>query len=173
MTGRASWVLAPTDGKTHPLAVQSPGDVVVTQRGQPLPSGMLPHDRLPSRQPCRECFAADLPPADPVFARQPPAGRWSSPISEAPDSLPSGQPVPPQCLSAAHGGHPPPRGLPRWARCPVDQRLHLLSAGEVSAAAGQRHGRAACDQLIPAAGLTIQSPPEGFCVGCLDMGTAS
>ncbi len=173
MTGRASWVLSPTDGKTHLLAVESPGQVLATQCGQPLPSGVLPHDRLPSRQLCRECFAAHLLPPDPVFARQPPARRWLGPVSEAPESVRGGQPVGPQCLSAAHGGYFSPRGLPRWARCPVDQHLHLLPAGEVAAAGGEGHGRAACGRMIPAAGLTIEGPAEeGFCVGCVAVETA-
>lgn len=157
MTGRAWWVLSPTDGKTHLLAGESPGETLATQCGQPLPSGVLQHDRLPSRQLCPECFAAYLLPPDPVFARQTPAGCRLS----APESTPGGQPVPPSCRSAAHGGDPSPRERPRWARCPADQRLHLLSADEVATAGGEGHGRAACGRLIPAAGLTIDSPPTG------------
>lgn len=128
MTGRASWVLSPTDGKTHLLTGESLGQVLATRCGQPVPSGVLPHDRLPSRQLCRECFADHLLPAHPVFARRTPAGRR---FSDAPEPAPGGQPVPPE-----------------------------------------GHGRAACGRLIPAAGLTIQSPPAESCAGCLTVGTA-
>lgn len=163
MTGPASWVLSPTDGKTHLLARKSPGETLATQCGQALPSGVLQHDR----QLCPECFAAYLLPPDPVFTRQAPAGCRLS----APESTPGGQPVTPPCPSASRSAEPAPRERLRWARCPADQRLHLLSAGEVATAGSDGHGQAACGRLIPAAGLTIESPPEGFCVGCLAMGT--
>lgn len=107
---------------------------------------------------------------DPVFARRTSAGRR---LSDAPASVPGGQPIPPRCPPAAHDGPPSPQGrLPRWARYPVDQRLHLLSADEVATAGDKGHGRAACDRLIPAAGLTIKGASAGFCMGCLAVGTA-
>jgi hypothetical protein len=55
---------------------------------------------------------------------------------------------------------------------PTSAYTYSLSAGEVATAGGEGHGRAACGRLIPAAGLTIESPPEGFCAGYLSMGTA-
>lgn len=180
MNSRVSWVLSPTNEKAHLLAVEGPGDYLVTQCHQPLSSDVLRHDRLPSRHLCQECFAAYLLP-DPLFARQHPAGRR---LSDAPESAPGGQPVldppatPPAIAPAlpdnGHhvAGYVPDAPAPRWARCPVDQRLHLLSPGEVAAAGGEGHGRAACGRLISAKGLTLAGPSAGMCVGCLAVGTA-
>lgn len=167
MSGRAAWVLCPTDGKAHLLAVEGAhGVLLTTQCGRSLPAGILQHDRLPSRQLCPECVAAYLLPA-PVFARMTPAGRRSS----GPVRSPGGQPVPhhprgdPPC-----GGPAPP--LPRWARYPVDRHLHLLAPLEAAAVGIEGHGRAGCGRLIPRAGLTIGGPTAGFCLGCMAVGTA-
>ncbi len=168
MSGHASWVLCPADGKAHLLAVESAhGVLLTTPCGRSLPSGILQHDRLPSRQLCPECVAAYLLPA-PVFARLTPAGRRSS----GPVRSPGGQPVSdlaqrrtPVC------GWPAPV-LPRWARCPVDRHLHLLAPAEAAAAEIDGHGRAGCGRLIPRAGLTIGGPATGFCLGCMAVGTA-
>ena len=139
MSGRASWVLSPTDGKTHQLAIEgSGGTALATQCGHSLPLDVLQYDRLPSPHLCRECFAAYLLPGPPVFARKAPAGCC---LSDTPESTPDGQPVPPSS--------------PRWARCPADQHLHLLTPNEAEAASIEGHGRAGCGRLIPRAGLTI------------------
>lgn len=79
MSARASWVLSPTDGKAHLLALDgAPGVMLTTQCRQSLPSGIRQYGRLPSGQLCRECVAAYRLPT-PVFARMlTPAGRRSS-----------------------------------------------------------------------------------------------
>jgi hypothetical protein len=90
VSGRAWWVLSPTDGQAHLLALEGSGAVVLTtQCGQSLPSGLLRHDRLPSRDLCRDCVAAYVLPAA-VLARMTPAGRRSS----GPVRSPGDQPVP-------------------------------------------------------------------------------
>ena len=90
MSGRAWWVLCPTDGQAHLLALEDPGAVLLTtQCGQSLPSGLLWHDRLPSRDLCRDCVAAYVLPAA-VLARMTPADRRSS----GPVRSPGDQPVP-------------------------------------------------------------------------------
>ncbi|MGH3935735.1 MAG: hypothetical protein ACRDS1_12300 [Pseudonocardiaceae bacterium] len=77
-----------------------------------------------------------------------------------------------------HGHHVADRGdpvppVPRWARCPTDHHLHLLTPGEVEAAGIEGHGRAGCGRLIPAVGLTINGAAvAGWCVSCLSAGTA-
>jgi hypothetical protein len=176
MSGRAVWVLSPTDGKAHLLAVEGANCApLTTQCGRSLPFGVLQHDRLPSRQLCRDCFAAYLLPA-PVFARMTPAGRRLN----APESAPGGQPVPDPADCAAglpdNGHHVadylPGAPVPRWVQCPVDPQLHLLSPGEVAAAGGEGYGRAACGRLISAEGLTLVGPSAGMCVSCLAVGTA-
>jgi hypothetical protein len=69
--GRAVWVLSPTDGHAHLLAIEAPGDTVLTTRcGQSLPTGVLRYDRLPSRHLCRDCVAAYLLPPH-ALARDP------------------------------------------------------------------------------------------------------
>jgi hypothetical protein len=167
VSARASWVLCPTDGKAHLLAVEGAhGVVLTTQCGRSLPSEILQHDRLPSRQLCPECVAAYLLLA-PVFARMTPAGRRSS----APVRSPGGQPVP----------HRPSGDPSAWlaraaaaalARCPVDRHLHLLAPVEAAAAGIEGHGRAGCWRLIPRSGLTIEGPAAGLCLGCMAVGTA-
>lgn len=116
-----------------------------------LPSGILQHDRLPSRQLCRECFAAYLLSA-PVFARLTPAGRRPS---AAPSESPGGQPVPHHPSGDPPCGCPAPP-LPRWAWCPVDQHLHLLSPAKAAGIGG--HGRAGCGRWVPRSGLNDRGP---------------
>jgi hypothetical protein len=63
------------------------------------------------------------------------AHRWLSP---APHAAPGGQPVPhpPAAdLALSNNGHHagsslPATPVPRWARCPVDQQLHLLTPAQ-------------------------------------------
>lgn len=65
-------------------------------------------------------------------------------------------------------------GQPRWTRCPEDGHLHLLTADQAQAADGDGgHGRAVCDQLIPAAGLTLVVASAGTCLHCLTMATGT
>lgn len=151
MSSRAWWVLCPTDGTAHLLAIHGPG-LLMTQCGQQLPAGVLQYDRLPSRHLCQDCFTAYLLP--PAVAHKIPAARWPS------NEAPGGQSAPPL---------PPPR----WTRCPVDRRLHLLSLVEAAAAAIQGcYGRAACGRLIAAAGSTSAGPSAGMCLACLATRTA-
>lgn len=158
MSGWAWWVLSPNDGKVPLLAIESPhGALITTQCRQSLPSGILQHDRLPSRQLCRECVAAYLLPAA-VFARMTPAGRRSS----GPVKSPGGQPVPDHPGGDLAWGCPSPP-LPRWARCPRNQRLHPLAHAEAAATALSGHGRALCGRRIPAAGTPLSGPIAGFC----------
>jgi hypothetical protein len=92
------------------------------------------------------------------YTDEAPAGRRSS--DATPASAPGGQPVPPSS--------------PRWARCPVDQHLHLLPPDEAQAVSVQGHGRAGCGRLIPRAGLTIDGASvAGWCGSCLAVGTAT
>lgn len=68
---------------------------------------------------------------DPVFARQAPAGhRLSDPLG-------------------------PPPLVPRWARCPTDHHLDLLTPGEIEAAGVEGYGRAGC-------GVRAADPPHGL-----------
>jgi hypothetical protein len=167
VSGRASWVHSPHDGTVHLLAIESPhGALLTTPCRQSLPSGIVQHDRLPSRQLCRECVAAYLLPAA-VFARLTPAGRRSS----GPVRSPGGQPVPGHPGGDLAWGCPAPP-LPRWARCPLDHRLHLLAHAEAAAAALSGHGRALRGRRISAAGTPLSGPSAGFCTACVAVGTA-
>jgi len=88
VSGRASWVLCPADGKAHLLAVEGAhGVLLTTPCGRSLPSWILRHERLPGRQLRSECFAAYLLPAA-VFARLTPAGRRSSTSCGRPGNQP-------------------------------------------------------------------------------------
>lgn len=170
MSARASWVLSPTDGKAHLLALNgATGMMITTHCRQSLPSGIRQYGRLPSGQLCRECVAAYLLPA-PVFARMlTPAGRRSS----GPVRSPGGQPVPPGSPVEAKCGCPAPV-LPRWARCPTDHQLHLLTHAEAGAAGMTGHGRAFCGRRIPAAGLGLPAnggQSAGFCLAYVAEGT--
>jgi hypothetical protein len=161
--------LSPTDGTAHLLAIagaHGDGVLLTTLCRLLLPSGILQYDHMPGRQLCRECVGAHLLPA-PVFARMTPAGRR---LSDAPESAPGGQPVP--APSAETGCGCPVPVLPRWARCPVDHRLHLLAHAEAVAAGLSGDGRAWCGRRIPAAGLALSGPSAGFCMACVAAGTA-
>ncbi|MDQ3765504.1 MAG: hypothetical protein M3460_29915 [Actinomycetota bacterium] len=139
----------------------------MTKCQQPLPADVLLHNHLPSRHLCQECVTAYLLP-HPVFARQAPAARRSS---DTPESAPGGQPVPdPPATNLPLPGAP----APQWARCPMDQHLHLLPPDEAQAAGIEGHGRAGCGRLIPRAGLTIDGASVvGWCWSCLTVGTAT
>lgn len=74
---------------------------------------------------CKLIFS--VPP--PLFPRKIPAGRR---LSGNPEPAPGGRPDP--SLGA--------RERPRWARCPVDERLHLLAPVDVLLAATASHAHA-------------------------------
>ena len=75
---------------------------------------------------------------------------------------------------AQYRRHPMTMGLLRWARCPVDRQLHLLTPAQIQVAGVQDHGRASCGRLVLRAGLTINGAPvTGWCTSCLTAGTAS
>lgn len=98
--------------------------------------------------------AIQAPP--PRFPHKFPAGRRSSAPVESP------------------GGQPDPMRVPaRWARCPVDQRLHLLAPLAIAAAALVGHGHALCGRRIPAAGLVLSGVSAPPCLSCLAAGTGS
>jgi hypothetical protein len=161
VTGRAAWVLSPTDGKAHLLTIEGPGGVVLaTQCGQSLPLGVVQHDRLPSCHLCRECFTVYLLP-DPVFARQAPAGHRSSPAP-----APGGQPDPPVVPAPASAA-----AVPRWARCPVDQQLPLLGPAGVREVVALGCAQSLCGRLLFAQGLTLSGRCGVPCVSCLAAGT--
>ncbi|MGH3833250.1 MAG: hypothetical protein ACRDRS_22915 [Pseudonocardiaceae bacterium] len=55
----------------------------------------------------------------------------------------------------------------RWARCPDDDRLHLLRPAELPHAAGD-HAQALCGQRVPADGLTtISGLSWALCITCV------
>jgi hypothetical protein len=147
VSGRASWVLCPTDGKAHLLAVEGAhGVVLTTQCGRSLPSEILQHDRLPSRQLCPECVAAYLLLA-PVFARMTPAGRRSS----APVRSPGGQPVP----------HHPSGDPSVWLARAAAAALGTVPGGSAPAPAGPGGGCGCGDRGSRARGLWAADPPLG------------
>jgi hypothetical protein len=90
-----------------------------------------------------------IPP--PVFTRGFPAGRRSS------------CPEPPA---------PPPVAAARWARCTVDEQLHLLAPADVTAAGTEGHAHALCVRRVPAEGLTLNGPAGSLCISCLAAGTS-
>jgi hypothetical protein len=105
---------------------------------------------------------ADAFPAPaPRFAHQIPAGRWSSGNPDLP--VPDGQPGPAPAARAAR---------PRWARCPVDQQLHLMTPAGVQMAAAAGYGFALCGRRLAAAALTLRGESEGLCLSCVAAGTA-
>lgn len=140
------WVVA---GRTvHVLAREDPSGLVTHCR-QRLPARALRHERLPGLRLCPECVLAYLLPVA-VFTRH---------------AAPSGQPVPDPPTDA--DAHP---ARPRWAHCPEDEHLHLLTADQAQTAGGDRgHGHALCGQVIPAAGLTLVATSAGLCLRCLAM----
>lgn len=97
-----------------------------------------------------------------------PTGRRSNPAP--PCRVPGGQPIPHPSSTKASCGCPTPL-LPRWARCPTDHRLHLLTHAEAAATGLSGQGRALCGHPIPAAGLALSDPSAGFCTACLTQGT--
>jgi hypothetical protein len=78
---------------------------------------------VPSGHLCQTCLMAYFV-SESVFPHQAPTGHR---CSDPPDSAPGGQPV--------------PAPAPRWARCPVDQRLHLLAPAQAVAVDIGGHGR--------------------------------
>jgi hypothetical protein len=58
--------------------------------------------------------------------------------------------------------------LPRWARCPLDQHVHLLSPVVVAVAGGEGHGHAGCGRGIPVLGSKA-----GICLGCIAAGSVT
>ncbi len=157
MSSPTRWVISPTDGRTHVLlpVADHPSEMLQARCSRLLPRGAAQHECLPGRPLCVTCLWCYLAPA-PVFARHIPAGRR---VRNAAEATPGGQPVPVSVL-------------PRWARCPVDQHLHLLAAAQAQAAEIQRHGRAGCGRLIPVVGLTIDGAAAGSCESCMAVGTA-
>lgn len=138
-----------------------------------LPWGVVQYESLPSRLLRVTCMWCYLVPA-PVFIRTIPADRRSN----RPLPVPGGQPVPDPTDSAAdlalpdHGQpHVAGNPLPRWARYPLDQRLHLLTPGEVTAAVTEGYGRAVCGRSIHARALAWDGRSAGFCEDCLAAGT--
>jgi hypothetical protein len=93
----------------------------------------------------------------PLFSCKTPAGRRLN----RPVPVPGGQPDP------TTGAEPVPAA--RWARCPVDGQLHLLTAADVPAGAAYA---ALCGRRIPVGELTLRGSSQGLCVSCLAAGTA-
>lgn len=151
MSSRTSWVISPTDRQGHPLAMKTP-ELRTTQCRQSLPSGVLRHDRLPSRHLRRDCLAAYLLPAA-AFAHITPAGRQSSPAP--PRRVPGGQPVPPDPSPEASYGCPAPP----------------LTRAETATAGLSGQGQTLCGRQIPATGLALSGPSARFCAACVAEGT--
>ena len=100
-----------------------------------------------------------LPVPPPQFPHKIPAGRR---LSGSPEPAPGGRPDP--SLGAGE--------RPRWARCPVDERLHLLAPVDVVLAATAGHARALCGGRRPTEGLTLGGPSRALCVSCIAAGTS-
>ena len=67
----------------------------------------------------------------------------------------------------------PMRANPRWARCPVDEQLHLLAPADVQTAGVEGYAYARCGRLLIAEGLTLSGQSMGLCMDCLAAGTTS
>lgn len=156
MSDPTRWAISPTDGRTHtllPVDDRPPGMFQV-RCSHLLPVKLTQHEWLRWRLLCVTGLWCCLAPA-PVFPSKIPAGRR---LRDAPESTPGGQPVPAPVS-------------PRWARCPVDQHVHLLTPPQASAGI-EGHRRAGCGRLIPRSALTIDNPAAALCVSCLAAGTA-
>ena len=104
---------------------------------------------------CKVIFS--VPP--PQFPHKIPAGRR---LSSSPAPAPRGRPFP----------SPGAGERPRWAHCPVDERLHLLASVDVVLAATPGHAQALCGRRIPTEGLTLGGPSRALCVSCIAAATS-
>jgi hypothetical protein len=162
------WVICPTDGQTHsllPVGDHSPG-MLAARCGHLLPVGVAQYEQLPGWQLCVSCLWRYLVPTG-VFPPESPAGRRSNPEGAPPCGVPSGQPVPVADAEISAPGCPV-LPLPRWARCPLDQHVHLLSPEVVAVAGGEGHGYAGCGRGIPVVGSKA-----GICLGCIAPGSGT
>lgn len=100
------------------------------------------------------------------------AGRRSNPDGLPPRGVLGGQPVP-AAVADISSLACPVLGLPRWARCPLDQHVHLLTPEEVAAPGSQGHGYSGCGQGIPAVGLRLVGSKAGTCLGWIVVVTGS
>lgn len=91
-----------------------------------------------------------------VLAGERPAGAGTKP---APASADRPEPSPVEQL--------------RWARCPDDDRLHLVQPVDATLATVRGHAQTVCGHRIPAAGLTITSVASGaLCMACVITATS-
>jgi hypothetical protein len=151
------WAYSPLDCRVHLLmpAADLPWGVFKARCGAVLPSeGRRQHEQPPggAHRTCPTCA---------LIARRPvsvPADRWVSP-----QGTPEGQPV-------AAG-----RGMTvraAWARCAVDERLHLLGSRSVLELAAQGCALAWCGALLTTQDLALRGTGTP-CSTCLAAGSAS
>ena len=157
MRGLVRWAYSPLDCRVHLLmpAADLPWGVFKARCGAVLPSeGRRQHEQPPggAHRTCPTCA---------LIARRPvsvPADRWVSP-----QGTPEGQPV-------AAG-----RGMTvraAWARCAVDERLHLLDSRSVLELAAQGCALAWCGALLTTQDLALRGTGTP-CSTCLAAGSAS
>ncbi|MGH3710386.1 MAG: hypothetical protein ACRDRQ_20280 [Pseudonocardiaceae bacterium] len=158
MNHSARWALSPLDCQAHLLvsAGDHPWGVLKARCGEVLPPGGPPqHERSPwgAHRTCPRCAEIAQSPPTSILA-----GRWVSPQDPA-----EGQSVPAASSTTT-------RAL--RARCPVDERLHLLSARAVLQLAAVGCARAWCGVLLTIQDLVLRAVGTP-CKECLAAGSTS
>lgn len=146
------WALSPLDGQAHLLvpAGDLPWGVLQARCGALLPTGVARQHERPPAGAHRSC---------PTCAQ----------IARSPVSVPATPWVPnPQATARGQPDGAGARDTLRvaWARCPVEQHLHLLTARAILDLASKSCALACCGTLIltPTLVLRGSGPPCGQCL---------